>query len=130
MSALDRPAWQADAACHGLRDVVDFFPERGRSVRPAKAICAECPVRVECLDYAIANGIHHGIWGGLSERERRKVRRERNVVVPRTRLVDHGTNAGYTAHLRRDEKPCRICLDAAAAYQAVAKSQRKLRASA
>ena len=57
-----------------------FFPERGASTRRAKAICDGCPVRGECLDYALAHGEKFGIWGGLSERERRRVRRERSVA--------------------------------------------------
>jgi WhiB family redox-sensing transcriptional regulator len=51
-----------------------FFPERGASTREAKAVCAGCPVRVECLDYALGNSIKYGIWGGLSEHQRRERR--------------------------------------------------------
>ncbi len=50
---------------------VDFFPARGESVRDAKAVCAGCPVRSECLDFALRLKVAHGVWGGLSERERR-----------------------------------------------------------
>jgi len=51
-----------------------FFPGRGESAGPARQVCAVCPVRQPCLDYAISNGITHGIWGGLTERERRALR--------------------------------------------------------
>ncbi|HEY7705272.1 MAG TPA: WhiB family transcriptional regulator [Acidimicrobiia bacterium] len=69
-------SWQDYANCRGA-DADLFFPERGASTRKAKAICAACDVRQECLDYAIASGEKFGIWGGMSERERRRVRRQR-----------------------------------------------------
>lgn len=65
--------WWADAACRG-RHIEIFFPERDDTTRPAKELCAGCPVRDDCLDYALANGIKHGIWGGTSERQRRRMR--------------------------------------------------------
>jgi WhiB family redox-sensing transcriptional regulator len=68
--------WQDQASCLGM-DPDLFFPERGASTRDAKAICAACPVRVECLEFALSNGEKFGIWGGMSERERRRVRRMR-----------------------------------------------------
>lgn len=71
-------AWQDEANCMGANADL-FFPERGASTRKAKQICAECEVQVECLEYAIANGEKFGIWGGLSERERRRIRKERSL---------------------------------------------------
>jgi WhiB family transcriptional regulator, redox-sensing transcriptional regulator len=70
------PSWQNRANCMGV-DPELFFPERGSSTREAKEVCRGCVVREECLDYAIAHGEKFGIWGGLSERERRRVRRAR-----------------------------------------------------
>jgi WhiB family redox-sensing transcriptional regulator len=67
-------AWQADALC-AQTDPEAFFPEKGGSTREAKKICQQCDVRSECLDYALANDERFGIWGGLSERERRRLRR-------------------------------------------------------
>lgn len=67
-------AWQADALC-AQTDPEAFFPEKGGSTRDAKRICASCQVRSECLEYALENDERFGIWGGLSERERRKLRR-------------------------------------------------------
>ena len=66
-----------------------FFPGRGESAGPARQVCAACPVRQPCLDYAITNRITHGIWGGLTERERRALqsswvsasRRERDEAI-------------------------------------------------
>jgi WhiB family redox-sensing transcriptional regulator len=52
-----------------------FFPEKGGSTRDAKKICTGCEVRGECLEYALSNDERFGIWGGLSERERRKLRK-------------------------------------------------------
>lgn len=52
-----------------------FFPEKGSSPRPAQRICAECPVRIRCLRYALDHDEQHGVWGGLSAAERAKLRR-------------------------------------------------------
>jgi WhiB family redox-sensing transcriptional regulator len=74
--------WQDDANCKGANADL-FFPERGASTRAAKAICRECLVRHECLEFAITAGEKFGIWGGMSERERRRVRRERQIAARR-----------------------------------------------
>ena len=68
-------SWQTDALC-AQTDPEAFFPEKGGSTREAKRICEGCEVRSACLDYALENDERFGIWGGLSERERRKLRRE------------------------------------------------------
>ena len=76
---LDRPDWHALGACRGL-DTSLFFPGQGESVAEAKAVCAGCTVRVECADYALDSGQRFGIWGGTSERDRRRLRiQEREV---------------------------------------------------
>jgi WhiB family redox-sensing transcriptional regulator len=67
-------AWQTDALC-AQTDPEAFFPEKGGSTRDAKKICGTCEVRAQCLEYALQNDERFGIWGGLSERERRKLRR-------------------------------------------------------
>lgn len=67
-------AWQADAIC-AQTDPEAFFPEKGGSTREAKRVCLSCDVRSECLDYALAHDERFGIWGGLSERERRRLKR-------------------------------------------------------
>lgn len=67
-------AWQSDALC-AQTDPEAFFPEKGGSTRDAKKICTTCEVKGECLQYALHNDERFGIWGGLSERERRKLRR-------------------------------------------------------
>lgn len=73
-----RPAWMADAACARPHEGVSFFIERGQPSEPAKQVCSACPVRDECLAYALDNREHFGIWGGTSERERKKLNRQRN----------------------------------------------------
>ena len=72
----NRFAWQAHANCRGA-DPDLFFPRRGASNRKAKAMCAACVVREQCLEFAISEGERFGLWGGLSERQRRKIRGER-----------------------------------------------------
>lgn len=66
--------WQENALC-AFVDPEVFFPEKGGSSREAKRICAECTVQRDCLEYALENDERFGIWGGLSERERRRLRR-------------------------------------------------------
>ena len=70
-------AWWQEAECLHYAGLVDFFPARGESARDAKAVCAECHVRDECLEYALQWDPLCGVWGGLSERERRMLKRER-----------------------------------------------------
>jgi hypothetical protein len=76
-----------------------FFPGRGEAAGPARRVCAACPVRQPCLDYAISNRISHGIWGGLTERERRALRSGwvRAARRERDRTVLAADTAGYTA---------------------------------
>jgi WhiB family redox-sensing transcriptional regulator len=66
--------WQERALC-AQTDPEAFFPEKGGSTREAKRVCMACEVRVQCLDYALENDERFGIWGGLSERERRRVKK-------------------------------------------------------
>ena len=67
-------AWQERALC-AQTDPEAFFPEKGGSTREAKRVCLSCDVRDDCLDYALANDERYGIWGGLSERERRRLKK-------------------------------------------------------
>lgn len=72
----DSPDWMLRGACRGV-DPELFFPVRGDNGRPAKKVCFGCEVREECLEYALVNGEKWGVWGGMAERERRKIRRRR-----------------------------------------------------
>ena len=67
--------WQDQALC-AQTDPEAFYPEKGGSTREAKRICQACPVQDECLEFALANDERFGIWGGLSERERRRLRKQ------------------------------------------------------
>lgn len=67
-------SWQDQALC-AQTDPEAFFPEKGGSTREAKRVCVGCEVRAECLEYALEKDERFGIWGGLSERERRKLKR-------------------------------------------------------
>lgn len=67
--------WQDFAEC-STEDTSLFFPERGASTKEAKAVCRDCIVREECLEYALVYE-KHGIWGGTSERERKRIRKQR-----------------------------------------------------
>ncbi len=71
---VSRDQWQDRALC-AQTDPEAFFPEKGGSTREAKKICLGCEVRSECLEYALAHDERFGIWGGLSERERRRLKR-------------------------------------------------------
>jgi WhiB family transcriptional regulator, redox-sensing transcriptional regulator len=92
--------WRYRAACRGA-DLDLFFPGRGESAEPARQICAVCPVRQPCLDYALSRGIVHGIWGGLSERDRRALRsrhagaarRERDEAIVAASAAGHSKAA-------------------------------------
>ena len=71
-------SWQAYSNCLGV-DPDLFFPERGASTKEAKAVCQGCVVQNDCLEFALQNGEKFGIWGGMSERERRRIRRQRSL---------------------------------------------------
>ena len=78
MSGMEDRGWQSRANCMGV-DPDLFFPERGASTREAKDVCRGCVAREDCLEYALENGEKFGIWGGMSERERRRLRRARAI---------------------------------------------------
>ncbi|WP_432491645.1 WhiB family transcriptional regulator [Kineococcus gypseus] len=75
MHAGEHGAWKQLGLC-AQTDPEAFFPEKGGSTREAKRVCQGCEVRRECLEYALARDERFGIWGGLSERERRRLRRQ------------------------------------------------------
>lgn len=67
-------AWRDEALC-AQTDPESFFPDKGGSTREAKELCALCPVQPECLEFAVAHDERFGVWGGLSERDRRRLAR-------------------------------------------------------
>lgn len=98
--------WRMMAACLGM-DPELFFPGKGEALTPAKAVCASCPVRTECLDWGMEEGF--GIWGGTSDRDRRKMRKERGLRVRGPNIVVRGkmtaafgqdSRASYVRQLR------------------------------
>ena len=72
---IEEQDWHGRALC-AQTDPEAFFPEKGGSTREAKKVCVGCEVRSECLEYALANDERFGIWGGLSERERRRLKKQ------------------------------------------------------
>ena len=73
-------SWRLQALC-AETDPEAFFPEKGGSTREAKRVCTGCTVRAECLEFALGNDERFGIWGGLSERERRRLRLQRRMPL-------------------------------------------------
>jgi WhiB family redox-sensing transcriptional regulator len=78
--------WRVDAACNG--DDPDELFVRGAEQRKAKLVCVACPVRTECLAEALDNRIEFGVWGGMTERERRALLRRRPDVTSWRELLD------------------------------------------
>jgi WhiB family transcriptional regulator, redox-sensing transcriptional regulator len=72
--------WMARGLCQ-YEPPSTFFPSDGVGVEHAKKICAECPVKEPCLEYALEQRIDHGVWGGTSERQRRRILKARKVPM-------------------------------------------------
>ena len=73
--------WMLSARCRQLPPGT-FFPSDGIGVEVAQRECQQCPVRLECLEYALENRIDHGVWGGTSERQRRRILKKRKTGAP------------------------------------------------
>lgn len=124
----ERPAWTVDAACAGSSPAL-FFSPKGNThlVRKAKAICDTCPVKDDCLEFGLTEPI--GIWGGLTPKERRVVKRQRGMGR-KLQPIKHGTEGGHIAHRRRGEEPCPLCVTAHREYASrLKKDVRERRAS-
>ena len=76
-------AWMAEGNCR-LYAPATFFPSEGVGVDKARKICQTCPVTEPCLEYALEQRIDHGVWGGCSERERRRILKRRRIDVAAT----------------------------------------------
>lgn len=76
---MRHPSTYEERACKGM-DSDFFYPTRGKSVAGPREVCARCPVQEECLLYALVNAEKYGIWGGRSERERRRIRRNMRLA--------------------------------------------------
>src|SRR5690606_558387 len=114
-----RPAWMGRAACHGVTE--RFYPESGKTGSAVKAICAECPVRQDCLEHALVTPEPFGICGGKSERERRAIRAERDAagtLPPKAeRPIRHDTLRGYERCVKQNQGSCWACRDVANRHQ-------------
>ena len=76
---LNRPKWQRRAACQGM-GAGTFVMAKGQTGDPARATCLSCPVRPECLEYALTHPEVDGVWGGTSRQERRRIRTARRLA--------------------------------------------------
>lgn len=101
--------WQTRAACEGA-DPDIFF---GSGIKKALEYCNSCPVQIDCLEYAITEKIHDGIWGGKTPQQRQGKRLKWGRP---NGPIAHGTHRGYAAHHYRGEKPCDACREANNAY--------------
>lgn len=109
--------WVQHGLCRGM-DTAIFFPTRGEPLDEARAVCAQCPVRAECLDYALTTFQKHGVWGGLSERERRARRMALHIQRQQT-PADHGTRTMFARHKAAPDvwgPPCEACAIAERTY--------------
>lgn len=122
-STLD---FRSQGACVGV-DPALFYPGRGDNFAAAEArsVCLDCPVREDCAEWAIRHE-RQGIWGGLSEKERRRLRKARGITVetPDALAAPHGTSARYQAHRRAGERACAPCRRAHSTDQASARARR------
>lgn len=103
--------WTRDALCAQIGADL-WFPDKGESAAAAKAVCRGCPVVQECLKYALDNNERTGVWGAMSERDRRKLHRgvaAEELGPPPLDPLKCGTTAQYKAHNRRGEKACESC---------------------
>ncbi len=122
---VTRPDWHVDANCRGA-DPGQFFLDTQRTpaavevTTRALSICRACDVQVECLTDALNRGETHGVWGGLSAKERRLFRRKNGLMKKpggQPQPITHGTNGGYHTHRRRGQQPCDACSQAHIRYE-------------
>ena len=106
---MDFEPWRDEAACLQYPSEM-FFPEKGSNSRPARAVCAGCPVKSQCLAWALEHREAFGIWGGMTENQRRRLARPQ-VPWSRRELQPCGTPAAVRRHYRRGEPLCGACLD-------------------
>jgi WhiB family redox-sensing transcriptional regulator len=134
--------WTKSALC-AQTDPDLWFPEKGGSTVEAKRVCRNCTVTAECLEYALTHHEGYGVWGGLSEVERRRIGTHRvpcpdcgRLIKPHTIKIhgarthgwapEHGTIRGWGWHNRRHQKPCDPCREAMNAHQ---KTRRQAKAA-
>ncbi len=89
-------SWMQKGKCRELPPET-FFPSDGVGVEIARRICADCPVKESCLEYALYNRIEHGVWGGASERERRRIARRRRGAAAAGSPASHISHSSHIA---------------------------------
>lgn len=122
----DDRRWTAEANCRGMSPDL-FVLDRGASmaeVEAARAVCAGCVVRSDCLEYAIKHREKIGIWGGTTPNERRRIIRERGLPEQLPAPIQHGTISGHAMEKRRGLPTCVLCREAHAAYVRRRKAER------
>lgn len=120
--------WRYEGLCRQV-DPELFYPEKGQdTTKAAKRVCAECPVLAPCLEQALARSERFGVWGGMTERERRRIRPAAKTGRPRKAFplqrqrvdrrfpVECGTERGYRRHLADKEPTCGPCRQAHSEY--------------
>jgi WhiB family redox-sensing transcriptional regulator len=104
LEGLSIPAWYDDALCAQV-DHDSFYPELGGSTVDAKKVCAGCDVREKCLEYALENNERHGVWGGLSEQQRRKLAQVKHYGTSEAEVrqwaIDNGIAVRPTGRIPR-----------------------------
>lgn len=125
---LSRQPWIGEALCaqvgsYSQPDADDemFFPGKGGSVVAAKSVCRECPVAAECLQYALDHDERFGIWGGYTERERRRLKRDETFEAWTPKPIEHG-HKGYWRGCA-----CDVCLEGFNAHNKAVREARKER---
>lgn len=120
--------WRDEALC-AQTDPDLWFPERDgdratNNYAAARAICARCPVRAECLEYALEQHLTDGMWGGLTPYERVALTVRKPAPRRERGTAPHGTEAAYMRHYRAGEKPCDACAAARREYKAILRERR------
>jgi WhiB family redox-sensing transcriptional regulator len=101
-------SWMGEAACRGMDPDV-FFPPRGGTVEPARQVCAGCPVSDDCLSFALEHREKHGIWGGLSENERKRLRRRATGKAQHTHCAHGHALTPENVRSADGRRKCRMC---------------------
>lgn len=96
MAVPDPEDWPLLAKCRGMNDAL--FPE-GKDQKRAKTICMGCPVRAQCLAEALDNRIEWGVWGGMTERERRQLLRQRPDVKSWSAVLNAAAISSHTVRV-------------------------------
>ena len=92
----DPSYWQAQGRCNDKGvDPNIFFPSKGQSLEPARAICALCDVKVQCLETALDGNVKFGVWGGTSDKERRAIRKQRAAGFSMGSMIDNADTSDF-----------------------------------